>query len=55
MSTVLIRDAKLSDAPRLLEILRLLRKKKHRPSPFEYNVPSLEEIPTPAITDLPPP
>ena len=42
MSTVLIRDAKLSDAPRLLEIYSYYV--KNTAITFEYNVPSLEEF-----------
>lgn len=42
MSTVLIHDAKLSDAPRLLEIYSYYV--KNTAITFEYNVPSLEEF-----------
>lgn len=42
MSTVLIRDAKLSDAPRLLEIYSYYV--KNTAITFEYNVSSLEEF-----------
>lgn len=44
MSTVLIRDAKLSDAPRLLEIYSYYV--KNTAITFEYNVPSLEDSDT---------
>ena len=42
MSTVLIHDAKLSDAPRLLEIYSYYV--KNTAITFEYEVPSLEEF-----------
>ena len=42
MSTVLIRDAKLSDAPRLLEIYSYYV--KNTAITFECDVPSLEEF-----------
>ena len=42
MSTVLIRDAKLSDAPRLLEIYSYYV--QHTAISFEYTTPTQEEF-----------